>query len=505
MRRSPVYSLLHILKSACLMALLMCLFTADAAQALEDFVEPTLAEGAPEWDASLPQNLDPDMLICHSAILIEASTGNVIFEKNADEIMYPASTTKIMTALLALQWGDLEETVYVSYNAANSITDKDATMVPVSEEEEVPLRNLITATMVRSGNDGAIAIAEHIGGSEQQFAEMMNETAYFLGCTNTHFVNAHGLHDPSHVSTARDLAIIAQSAMQNEDFRDIVKTVNYTMPKTNKHPERNMITGNYLLRGDEENPRWYYPEAIGIKTGSHSQAGWCLVAGARREGVELISVVLYSAVRGRWQDSIRLFEYGFSQYDSIDPITIYNEDPRVINITGFETESEQMLSTTASDDDETTGLGRLLLEIRPADEDREVYMVGTLDEIETYRRDFNIISHVNWTREHRAPIEQGDVMGILTFYPRDEEPAEYELVASRSIAARSDAPPSIEEIERYTREDSNPLPRFSIEFIIPPLGLLLLLFLFIRWIRSKRKRVKRAERKLPTPKRRHYQ
>ena len=197
------------------------------------FVQPTLPPNAIRYDSDHPDILEGDMLYARSAILIEASTGEVLFEKNADEIMYPASTTKILTAYIALQMADLEnDVVTVSQNAIDLVPPTYAT-IPLSAGEMVPMLDLISATLVRSGNEGANAIAEYLSGSIENFADLMNQTAQMLGCSSdTHFVNPSGVHDDNHYTTARDMAIIARAAMRNEQFAAIVSKNTYDMPAT---------------------------------------------------------------------------------------------------------------------------------------------------------------------------------------------------------------------------------------------------------------------------------
>ena len=170
----------------------------------EEAPNPTRNPNAAEYDASKPEDLDENQLTAWSALVMEESTGDIIFEKDIDMILYPASTTKIMTVLLGIECCDLDEIVTTSWNAVN-IGDPDATMLGLDEGEEMRMEDLLYGTLMRSGNDGAIAIAEHVSGSVEEFVRLMNETAYNLGMTNTHFMNPHGLHDPNHYTSAYDI------------------------------------------------------------------------------------------------------------------------------------------------------------------------------------------------------------------------------------------------------------------------------------------------------------
>ena len=471
------HRMLALLLAAALL-LILCPFTLaeEAGEEAERFVAPDLPEGAIPYDANHPELLDEDMLYCQSCILIEASTGDVLFEKNADELMYPASTTKIMTAYVALQMADLEnDVVTVSQNAID-LVPAGYQMTPFVAGEQVNILDIVSAMLVRSGNEAANAIAEFMSndGTIEGFAQMMNETAQMLGCSqNTHFSNPSGMHEETHYVTARDMAIIARAAMKDEHFREIVGLTSYDMPATScedgsaGHPQRTIVGSTAILNPESD---LYYADAIGIKTGFTNPAGYCFVGAANRYGIELISVVLYSGDNRRYMDTIKLFDYGFTQVESISPESLYAESPRTISVTGF----------SLDDPDH----GELTLGIRAVDPDKDMVIVANRDTIDVLRENFNQVSSVRWTRDFRAPINMGDVMGILTFYSEENGYAEYELVATRSIAMREDAPPTLEQIIAYTNADENPLPRFSWDLLVPP-GLVLLAFvLIVRFIKS---------------------
>ena len=451
--------------------------------------QPTLASNADTYDPDQPEILSPDMLIATAAILVDASSGEVLFEKNADQVMYPASTTKIMTALLAMQFGELSlgEPVTVSYHAVNQPSDSQT--IPLSEGEQIRLIDLIYATMLRSGNDGAIALAEYISGSEAAFVDLMNRTALFFGCTNTHFANPHGLHDDYHYTTARDLSIIAMQAMNTPRFRDLAASADYTLPATNTHPARTVVSNNLTLQRSNEN-RFYSADSIGVKTGYTDAAMNCFVGTSRRGGVEMISVVLYTSDNGRWTDTQKLMDYGFTQVVSVDPMMVYRENPRILNITGFDlTDANQ---------------GQLELDIRPVDPDYDVYIVGRKTSIDEMTQNFGRLTQIQTVRNDRAPVEAGETMATLVFYPKEGPAAEYELFATRSIAARKDAPPTLADIYTYTMEDPNPLPRFSLEFVLPPAILVALLALLIHRLRHRKRRARRQQRRVPLPRGRYY-
>lgn len=249
-------------------------------------------------------NPSPPKFNASGAILIDAKTGQVLFEKDADKQLPPASTTKIMTAILALESNRLEETTTISAKAANTA---GSTMY-LEKGQIITLHELLTGLMLRSGNDSAIAIAEFIAGSVDDFVVQMNEKAKELGAYHTQFQNPNGLPTPGHYSTAYDLAWITRYAMNNPIFAEIVNTkhtsVDWKDSRGNNH-EQNLQNTNKLL--------WMLAEADGVKTGTTNEAGPCLVASATRQNQRLIAVILHD--KARWQNSQKLLQWGFDNYE----------------------------------------------------------------------------------------------------------------------------------------------------------------------------------------------
>ena len=256
-----------------------------------------------------PLSLSEGNLYAEAAVLIDAATGETLFAKNAEETMYPASTTKIMTLLLALLNGDLDRTVTVPSSAGN--IPGDSSRMPVAPGEHLPFRDLLYGLMIRSGNDAANAIATLSAGSVNDFVEQMNAKAQELGLSGTHYVNPHGYHDKEHYTTAADMAALTRYALQDAGFREVFTTHTYALSATDVRAART-LTSSYAIF--DEDSQYYYPDAIGGKTGFTSAAGYCFVCAAERGGVELIAVVFKSGSTGadRWTDAARLFEYGFA-------------------------------------------------------------------------------------------------------------------------------------------------------------------------------------------------
>ncbi len=453
----------------------------------EPIPEPTLSPHAAKYDAEHPENLSPDQLYALSAILVTQDKGEVIFEKDADTIRYPASMTKILTVLLGIQYaesnGILNNTVTVSETAVN--VPSDSSTMYLTAGEEVHFIDILYGTMLLSANDGANVIAETVSGSIPQFVELMNQAAAAYGCNSTHFVNAHGYHDDNHYSTARDIAVLAREAMKNDLFREIAGTVSYTIPRSNKHRARNITTkSEYMLTGSEESPNKYYFEyANGIKTGSHSHSGYCFAGSASKDGVDLVSVVMFTGKRARWADTIKLMNYGFSQYMRVTPVDLVNMNPIIRETSNYSTSDPE--------------LGKLRLVCSPINGNAEI--IGTKAEIQRMADNLEEYFLIQYDRSFQAPIEAGEQVGTLTYVDYDrQQTAVYALKAARSVAQRENVPKTLEQIIIETYSDPNPFPPFSFEFALilfgPPLLLIGLIAFFII------RRRKKGTRKLRAPK-----
>lgn len=264
-----------------------------------------------------------------AAILINAETGKVLFEKNAHVSSYPASITKVATAIYALKMMSekrLEEKMVASQEAIASISSQakrqsnyrspahwletDGTHMGIKRGEEIPFVDLLYGMLLVSANDAANVIAEHIGGTIPAFVEKMNNYLRDLGCKDTHFCNPHGLHHPNHVTTAHDMALITREALKNPLFRQIVSTLRYVCPQTNLQVERNFVQYNALLKRGN----FHYSKALGVKTGYTSSAGKTLVAAAEDRGRSLIAVILgCQGTNDRYEDAIKMFEGAFQE------------------------------------------------------------------------------------------------------------------------------------------------------------------------------------------------
>ncbi|MGE5606855.1 MAG: D-alanyl-D-alanine carboxypeptidase family protein [Bacteroidota bacterium] len=239
-------------------------------------------------------------LAASAAILMDFTTGKVIFTKNSTERMAPASTTKILTALVALERGELNQVITTSQNASKV----GGSSIWLAPGEKHTLKELLYGILLNSGNDASVTVAEGLAGSEAKFAGCMNEKARAIGAKDTCFKNSNGLPETGHYTTAYDLALITRYALHNPVFAEIVKTKRKAIEWPGREYNRLMVNQNKLL--------WRYEFADGVKTGYTRQAGRCLVASATKNGQRLIAVVLNSKLM--YEDTRELFEYGFNNY-----------------------------------------------------------------------------------------------------------------------------------------------------------------------------------------------
>ena len=320
------------------------------------------------------------------AYAFEADTGDVIFEKNANQKMGMASTTKIMTAIVAIENASLEKRVEIT----SEMTGVEGSSIYLQEGEILTLEELLYALLLESANDASIAIACAVGGNVDNFVEMMNKKAEELGLVNTHFTNPHGLDDKDHYTTARELGALAGYAMNNPVFYDIASTYKRTIP-LGEDGARVLVNHNKLLKS--------YDGSIGVKTGFTKKCGRCLVSCAERDGVRIIAVTLNAP--SDWNDHKKMLDLGFSKYESINLANIgdYNISLDVIN-----------------------GVNSSVI-------------CSNLDSLNvTLRRDnINITAYLEANRMVSAPIKQGDYVGKIIFKNNDTEIASLNLYALEDV------------------------------------------------------------------------
>lgn len=262
----------------------------------------------------------PD-IASEAAVIMDADTGQILYAKNPYERMYPASITKILTTLVALENGDLNSVLTMSENAVYGI-ESDSNHIGLSVGEQITLEQALYAVMLVSANEAAWGVAEHISGSLEEFCDLMNQKAKDLGCINTNFVNANGLHDDNHYTCAYDMALITQAAMANEKLVEIASSTFYEIPPTNMYDEpRELYQGNKMIR---EGTEYYYEYCVGGKTGYTQAAQGTLVCWAQKDDTTLIATTfLVSSNADNYLDSTKLFEHYFNNYTRVTPLENY--------------------------------------------------------------------------------------------------------------------------------------------------------------------------------------
>ncbi|GBG56870.1 serine-type D-Ala-D-Ala carboxypeptidase [Sporomusaceae bacterium FL31] len=344
--------------------------------------------------SSIAQAAPPDIK-AGAAVLIDAKTGQILYEKNAHTRLAPASTTKILTAIIAIESGRLDEEVKVSARAAGTA----GSSMHLQIGQKILLRELVTGLMMRSGNDAAVAIAEYLAGSVEDFVIMMNSKAQALGAYNSHFRNPHGLTAAGHYSSAFDLAWLARYAMLNPLFADIVSTretsIDWFDQRGHEH-DQNLRNTNKLL--------WMLEEADGVKTGTTGEAGPCLVSSATRDNQKLIAVVLHD--HARWYDSMVLLKWGFTNFKLFD----YAAQGDVVNTIpveqGLSTEIDAIVADQAALVVDASSYGTVTV---------EVDLPTTI----------------------KAPVYQGQKIGEIVFFVKEKAVKTVDIIAAQDVEERT--------------------------------------------------------------------
>ena len=444
---------------------------------------------ADQYDPKTPDILKDSDLEALSAVLIDSESGAVLYEKNSHTRMYPASTTKVMTLLLAIETGWSFDTPIQIPHAASDVLG-DSSLIPVYPGETMTFGDLLYGMMLHSGNDGANAVAALISGSVEGFVVRMNERAAELGCTNTHFMNPHGYHNENHYTTALDLALIAQEALKHPEVRQITSTLSYTMHISSRG-EVALHNKNQMLQSTS---KFYYERCFGIKTGFHSNAGQCFIGAAEKDGATLISVVLRSTAEGKWTDTKRLFNYGFTRYT---PYTL----EQMFNYT-----SDRLTTARVGNASKRDPLGGIL-DLRIVNVSDPTYErlipSGNPDAREQALNDFTLRSRISITDDLVAPITAGEVIGSFLYTAQDGQEITATLVSARSIEAEPEQDTILDVVipESYPVQQKNSLKWLLLILVI----ILLILFVLIAAYASmKRRRREKRRRELFEQRRRAY-
>lgn len=337
-------------------------------------------------------------------LLAETKTGKILYERNSDERIYPASLTKLMTAILVVENCELDEIVTVSDNAVNSVPSGYVN-ANLQVGEQLTVEDLLYVMLIPSANDAANALAEHVGGNIESFSSMMNTRAKELGCTGSNFTNPSGLHQEEHYTTAKDLFLISQKAVENSIIKKIIGTTTYSLPSTNKYTKETRIftTTNYMIKKDLT--KYYCDYCIGAKTGYTGDAKNCVVEFAKKDGIELTAIVMgeNSKVKGqKFLDAKEMFEYVFENY-KIKELAKQNEEYKTVRVINGTKDTNQL----------------------------EVLYKNSVNILIENNSEKEVETKVEYTNL-KAPIQKGNVVGKV-IYEYDGITYETELVANSNV------------------------------------------------------------------------
>ena len=332
------------------------------------------------------------VIMAEVGLVMDMQSGQILYAKDVDKQMYPASTTKILTCIIAMEKSDPQELVKVSHRAAGV----EGSAIGLQVDEQLKMEDLLFALMLNSANDAAVAIAEHMAGSVEEFAVLMNEKAREVGALNSNFVNPNGLPDTEHYTTAGDLALIGRYAMQNKEFRSLVTTVNREIERgvpEEMKPQTWLWNTNQLLNR--------YTGALGVKTGYTVQAGQCLVAAAGREGREMLAVVMKCDGNSHYSDASALLDHGFNDFATRRLV----KEGQLVGGVAVPRGASQVGLVTAS----------AIYYSFPVDGESEVEQSIVTNE------------------DLKAPVEQGEQLGHLVITADGRELGQVNLVAAHTV------------------------------------------------------------------------
>ncbi len=353
-------------------------------------------------------------ITANAYVLYNPDNNEIVESKNQDKKMYPASLTKMLTALAVTKLcDDYSQKITVSENAIKSLYGTNSSKARILKGEKITVEQMLYLMLLPSGNDAAYALAEHFTTDSRNFIDYMNELAKSIGMNNSNFVNPHGLHDEKHFTTAKDLAILADAFMSNSKLCKIAKCTEFTMPQTNLQLEREIRTTNYLLR---EGNRYYYKYATGLKTGYTDAAGRCFAGSAEKNGVKYIVILLnvpevwdkYGLIRTDLLEATELFKYAFENYKCIK---IAESDTVLKSLPVFETRNKtvdlalknDVFATLPNDVD----LGKIKIDFTPQN-----LVEGTMAD---------------------SPVKKGDSFGIAKMILENRVVGECEVIALNTV------------------------------------------------------------------------
>lgn len=373
---------------------------------------PSFAQPLSQAEANTnTESSTPPEVCAEAAILMDATTGEILYEKNSKNKMYPASITKLMTVLLALEHGNLQDTVTFSHEAVYSIEPNSA-HIAMQEGEQITLEQSLYGILLRSANEVANAVAEYVDGSIPAFAQHMTQRAKELGCETTNFVNANGLFHENHYTSAYDMALIAKELLKQEGYRNMMSTTYYEIPPTNKQSEIRYLHGQHQMLN--KNSIYYYEYATGGKTGYVQESLNTLVTFAKKGDTELIAVVLKCNGAQHYVDSKNLFEYGFSNFQTAKVFAAQDYTKTVEVVETYKNKTSSLGNITVAPKDD-------VYETLPAS--------ASLSNVEV---------SLDYPETIDAPVAEGQELGTLTVTSGQEVLSTVPLLAQSSMAETSE-------------------------------------------------------------------
>lgn len=440
--------------------LVLCLFFSNTVFATQDAITPEQTTETTETD-ELP-------LTAEAAILMDATSGQILYEKNSDTKQYPASITKLMTILLALEKMETEnihltDTITFSHDAIYTI-EPGSSHIAIQEGETLTLEQVLYGIILQSANECSNGIAEFVDGSTEAFAKHMTARAKELGCQNTNFVNANGLFDKDHYTTAHDMALITKQLLTHDTYRKLVEKTYYEIPPTNKQDEIRYLHGQHQMLN--KHSLYYYPEAKGGKTGFTNEALNTLVTFAKKGDTELIVVVLKCAGAQHYVDTKTLFDYGFDNYKTVKAIsaTDISQDVTVTETLQNKTNTKQTISAILEQDVYVT-----------------IPKQGSVADIQQTITCNDTVS---------VPITKDDILGTLTLSYEGKPIARANLVASDAVAETTK-----EELAQISAKKRSDIFKTIALVVIGILLLLFMAFLAYRYLLYQKQERQRAKRK----------
>lgn len=437
--------------------LVLCLFFSHTVFAMQDTIIP---EQSIETNAL--------SLTAEAAILMDATSGQILYEKNSDTKQYPASITKLMTILLALEKMEAEnihltDTITFSHDAIYTI-EPGSSHIAIQEGETLTLEQVLYGIILQSANECSNGIAEFVDGSTEAFAKHMTARAKELGCQNTNFVNANGLFDKDHYTTAHDMALITKQLLTHDTYRKLVEKTYYEIPPTNKQDEIRYLHGQHQMLN--KHSLYYYPEAKGGKTGFTNEALNTLVTFAKKGNTELIVVVLKCAGAQHYVDTKTLFDYGFDNYKTVKAISATDiaQDVTVTETLQNKTNTKQTISAILKQDVYVT-----------------IPKQGSVADIQQTITCNDTVS---------VPIAKDDILGTLTLSYEGKPIARANLVASDAVAETTK-----EELAQISAKKRSDIFKTIALVVIGILLLLFMAFLAYRYLLYQKQERQRAKRK----------